>query len=167
MCSDSYTLRLSNVANTDNGDLVRLSANKDEYTVRIPNDLRAKGKCKLSVNSVHIQTKNGTGTDIIPNNSHTALIVADGLNLLGYNNESGNNNVLCEMAIDSNKNDIRLDGVSSPTFTCPELPAEITIKKRVYDPASPFLPIPMDAFTTDVVPCIVVLQLQFYEDMKD
>ena len=57
MCSDSYTLRLSNVANTDNGDLVRLSANKDEYTVRIPNDLRAKGKCKLSVNSVHIQTK--------------------------------------------------------------------------------------------------------------
>ena len=71
------------------------------------------------------------------------------------------------MAIDSNKNDIRLDGVSSPTFTCPELPAEITIKKRVYNPASPFLPIPMDAFTNDVVPCIVVLQLQFYEDMKD
>ena len=32
MCSDSYTLRLSNVAQTDNGDLVRLSANKDEYT---------------------------------------------------------------------------------------------------------------------------------------
>ena len=167
MCSDSYTLRLSNVANTDNGDLVRLSANKDEYTVRIPNDLRAKGKCKLSVISVHIQTKNGTGTSIIPNNSHTALIIADGLNLLGYNNESGNNNVLAEMAIDTNKNDIRLDSVSSPIFTCPELPAEITIKKKVYNPASPFLPIPMDAFTADVVPCVIVLQLQFYEDMKD
>ena len=167
MCSDSYTLRLSNISQNDNGDLVRLSANKDEYTVRIPNDLRAKGKCKLTVNSVHIQIKNGTGTDIVPANAHTALIVADGLNLLGYNNESGNNNVLAEMSIDSNKNDIRLDGVASPTFTCPELPAEITIKKRVYNPASPFLPIPMDAFTNDVVPCIVVLQIQFYEDMKD
>lgn len=168
MCSDSYTLRLSNVSNVANGDLVRVSTDKSSYTVRIPNDLRSKGKCKLSVNSVHIQVKNGTGNSIVPNNAHTALIQAEGISLLGYNNESGNNNILCEMGIDSNKNDIRLDGVgSAPLFTCPELPAEITINKLVYNSASPFLPIAMNNYTTDIVPCVVVLQIQFYEDMED
>ena len=167
MCSDSYTLRLSNVSNVTNGDLVRLSSDKSSYTVRIPNDLRAKGKCKINVNSIHIQIKNGTGNSIVPTNAHTALIQAEGISLLGYNNESGNNNIIAELDIGSG-NVINMNGVgNSPTFTCPHLPAEITINKLVYDPANNFLPIPMNNYTTDVVPCVVVLQLQFYEDMDD
>ena len=93
--------------------------------------------------------------------------MTDGLQLLGYNNETGGNiNVLCEMAIDSNKNDIRLDGTTPPVFTCPSLPPAITLKKMVYDPALA-APVAMNAFTASAVPCVVVLCLEFEEDMKN
>jgi hypothetical protein len=168
MCSDKYILRLANVSfNTENDDLVKLSTDKSEYTVKIPEFLRAKGKCKLTVQSVHIQVKNGGGNSIVPTNSHTALIMTDGLQLLGYNNEMGGNvNVLCEMGIDSNKNDIRLDGTTPPVFTCPSLPPNITIKKMVYDPALA-TPVAMNNYTAATVPCVVVLCLEFEEDMKN
>ena len=168
MCSDKYILRLANVSfNTENDDLIKLSTDKSEYTVRIPDFLRSKGKCKLTVQSVHIQVKNGTGNSIVPNNSHTALIMTDGLQLLGYNNETGGNvNVLCEMSIDSNKNDIRLDGTTPPVFTCPSLPPTITLKKMVYDP-NLATPIAMNSYTAATVPCVVVLSLEFEEDMKN
>jgi hypothetical protein len=167
MCSDKYVLRLANVSYTNNDDLVKLSTDRSEYTVKIPEFLRAKGKCKLTVQSVHIQVKNGTGNSIVPNNSHTALIVSDGLQLLGYNNETGGNvNVLCEMSIDSNKNDIRLDGTTPPVFTCPSLPAEITLKKMIYDPNGA-IPTPMNNYTAATVPCVVILCLEFEEDMKN
>ena len=164
MCSDKIQLRLSNVSLSSNSDLVRVSADKSEYTVRIPSDLVARGKCKITVSNIFIQIKNGGGQSIVPSNSHTALIMTDGLQLLGYNNESGGNvNVLAEMGIDSNKNDISLNSPTPPQFTCPILPPEITIRKMVYDP-SLALPIAMNAFTTTVVPCIVTLQLEFMDE---
>tara|TARA_Y100001937_G_C7034874_1_gene291847 strand:+ start:342 stop:848 length:507 start_codon:yes stop_codon:yes gene_type:complete len=168
MFSDKYILRLANVAfDSQNDDLVKLSTDKSEYTVRIPDFLRSKGKCKLTVQSVHIQIKNGAGNSIVPANSHTALIMTDGLQLLGYNNEMGGNvNVLCEMAIDSNRNDIRLGGATPPVFTCPSLPPTITLKKMVYDPALA-TPVAMNNYTDATVPCIVVLSLEFEEDMKN
>ena len=168
MCKDQYILRLSNVTHSANGDLVSLSADKSEYTVKIPEKLRSKGKCKVSVLNITIQVKNGTGTSIVPTNSHTALIQSEGIEFLGYNNETGGNvNVLAEMSIDSNKNDIRLDSPNGLTFTCPNLPPTITIKKMVYNLASPFLPIPMDGYTAAVVPCVVTIGLEFDEDKSN
>ena len=168
MCKDQYILRLSNVTHSANGDLVSLSADKSEYTVKIPEKLRSKGKCKVSVLNITIQVKNGTGSSIVPTNSHTALIQSEGIEFLGFNNETGGNvNVLAEMSIDSNKNDIRLDSPNGLSFTCPGLPPTITIKKMVYNPASTFLPIPMDGYTTNVVPCVVTLGLEFDEDKSN
>ena len=168
MClSDSYILRCSNVAHSSNTNLVSLSTDKSEFTVQIPNALRAKGKCEVKVVDIHIQLKNNTGNRIVPANAHTALIQSEGIQFLGYSNENaGNVNSLGEMAIDSSKNDIKLDGVGSNTFICPDLPPQITFKKMIYNPSSPFLPIPMDNYTTDVVPCIITLQLTFFEDEK-
>ena len=69
------------------------------------------------------------------------------------------------MAIDSNKNDIRLETPTSPVFTCLDIAPTLTIKRLVYDPASPFLPVPMNGQTALVVPMIINLQLEFFEDM--
>tara|TARA_R110002126_G_scaffold119876_2_gene260918 strand:- start:183 stop:692 length:510 start_codon:yes stop_codon:yes gene_type:complete len=168
MClSESYILRLSNVSHATNTNLVSLSTDKSEFTVQIPNYLRSKGKCQIKVVDIHIQIKNGTGNSIVPANAHTALIQIEGIPFLGYSNENGGYlNSLGEMTIDSNKNDIKLDGVGFNTFICPDLPPQITLKKMVYNPSTPFLPIPMDNYTTDVVPCIITLQLSFFEDEK-
>tara|TARA_R110000764_G_scaffold212525_1_gene298822 strand:- start:5 stop:508 length:504 start_codon:yes stop_codon:yes gene_type:complete len=167
MCKDQYILRLSNVTHSANGDLVSLSADKSEYTVKIPEKLRSKGKCKVSVLNITIQVKNGTGTSIVPTNSHTALIQSEGVEFLGYNNETGGNvNVLAEMSVGA-ANTIRLDSPNGLTFTCPGLPPTITIKKMVYNPASTFLPIPMDGYTAAVVPCVVTIGLEFDEDKSN
>jgi len=164
MCSDKIQLRLSNITLSGNADLVRVSADKSEYTVRIPSDLVARGKCKITVSNILIQIKNASSASIVPAGSHTALIMTDGLQLLGYNNEAGGNvNVLAEMGIDSNKNDISLNACTPPVFTCPVLPPEITIRKMVYDP-SLVQPTAMNAFTTTVVPCVVTLQLEFMDE---
>tara|TARA_B110000285_G_scaffold56171_1_gene63914 strand:+ start:426 stop:944 length:519 start_codon:yes stop_codon:yes gene_type:complete len=172
MCKDQYILRLSNVTHSANGDLVSLSADKSEYTVKIPEKLRSKGKCKVSVLNITIQVKNGTGTSIVPTNAHTALIQSEGIEFLGYNNETGGNvNVLAEMSVGT-ANTIRLDSPNGLSFTCPGLPPTITIKKMVYNPiATPaavaFLPIAMDGYTAAVVPCIVTLGLEFDEDKSN
>jgi hypothetical protein len=167
MCKDQYILRLSNVTHSANGDLVSLSADKSEFTVKIPEKLRSKGKCKVSVLNIIIQVKNGTGTSIIPANAHIALIQSEGIEFLGYNNETGGNvNVLAEMSVGAG-NTIILDSPGGLSFTCPGLPPTITIKKMVYNPASTFLPIAMNGYTAAVVPCIVTLGLEFDEDKSN
>ena len=167
MCKkDIYNLRLSNVTHQGNLNLVSLNADKSEYTVQIPESIRRKGKCTLTVSDIHIQVKNNNGTSIVPANSHTALVECEGLNLLGFSNQNASNPVcLGVMSIDSNKNDIVLDGPTSPVFTCLDIAPTLTIKRLVYNPASPFLPVAMNAQTAFVVPMIVNLQLEFFEDM--
>lgn len=167
MCKkDIYNLRLSNVTHQGNLNLVSLNADKSEYTIQIPESIRRKGKCTLTVSDIHIQVKNNNGSSVVPANSHTALVECEGLNLLGFSNQNASNPVcLGVMGIDSNKNDIVLGGPVAPVFTCLDISPTLTIKRLVYDPTSPFLPVPMNAQTAFVVPMIVNLQLEFFEYM--
>lgn len=165
MCSDKYTLRLSNVAHSANANLVTLNADLSEYTVRIPEFLRKKGKCKLTVQNCIIQVKNANGTSIVPANTHTAVIEVDGLNLLGYSNQNGAGPVsLCEMPIDSSKNDITL--INQLTYTCLDIAPTVTIKRKCYKSTTPFLPVVMAEQDDNVVPMILSLSLEFEEDQK-
>ncbi len=135
MCKQTiYNLRLSNIA-PNNTNLVTLSSDKSEYSVRIPAWLRSKGKCNITVQNVIIQTKNGTGTSVVPSNAHTAVVEVDGLNLLGYSNQNGSQALtLCEIPIDSNQNDITL--VNPYTFTSLNIESSVTIKRKCYNPTN-------------------------------
>lgn len=135
MCKQTiYNLRLSNIA-PNNTNLVSLSSDKSEYSVKIPAWLRSKGKCNITVQNVIIQTKNGTGTSVVPANAHTAVVEVDGLNLLGFSNQNGSQALtLCEIPIDSNQNDITL--VNPYTFTSLNIESSVTIKRKCYNPTN-------------------------------
>ena len=168
MCKeDTYIFRVSNVPLSTDGNLATLNANKDEFTVKVPELLRKKGKCKVKVANFNIQQKNATGTSVFPSNTHTAVIAWD-LPVLGYANENDGLPFVCASGhIDTNKNNVFDDAPSPSEFTCVELPPQITFSRKCYKSTSPFSLVSADNFTTDVVPMFLQLELRFYEDMKE
>ena len=166
MCNDKYILRLSNT--TIGNQAADLNTNKDKVSIRIPNHLRSKGKCMISVVEITMSLRNGSGNRVIANGTHIVCLRSN-IPQLGFGNEQNTRNQILGSGIvqDNNTNAVQLDSSSSLTFTCPELPDVIELERMCYDPANNFNLIAADNFTTDVVPYQVTLQISFDEDDKN
>jgi hypothetical protein len=165
MCNDKYILRLSNTA--IGNEQPTLSANKDKVEIRLPNHLRSRGKCTVSVIEITVSLRNGSGNRVVANGTHI-LAIRSNIPQLGWGNEANSQNQILGSGIipDNNANAVQLDSTSSLTFTCPQLPDVVELERMCYDPANNFNLIPADEFVTDVVPFQVVLQIEFDEDHK-
>lgn len=163
MCNDKYILRLSNTV--VGNEQPTLSANKDKVEIRLPNHLRSRGKCTVSVVEITVSLRNGAGNRVVANGTHI-LAIRSNIPQLGWGNEQNSQNQILGSGtiLDNNTNAVQLDSTSSLTFTCPQLPDVIELERMCYDPANNFNLIPADEFTTDVVPFQVVLQIEFDEE---
>ena len=72
MCNDKYILRLSNT--TIGNQAADLNTNKDKVSIRIPNHLRSKGKCMISVVEITMSLRNGSGNRVIANGTHIVCL---------------------------------------------------------------------------------------------
>ena len=159
---DTYILRLCNTVYGN--EAPRLSANKDQWFIRIPNFLRDKGKCRVSVIDMNIQLKNGSGTSVVPANTHL-IGIRSNIPMLGFNNENnGLPNILGMGKVSATGNAVSTDSSQALSFTCGKLPDEVHLERVCLDPANDFNLIAADNFTTNVVPFQVDLELQFFED---
>ena len=165
MCSDKYILRLSNT--TIGNETVTLNTDKSKVDIRLPNHLRSRGKCTVSVVEITMSLRNGSGNRVIANGTHIVCLRSN-ISQLGWGNEQNSQNQILGSGIvpDNNANAVQLDSTSSLTFTCPQLPDVITLERMCYDPANNHNLIAANSFTTDTVPFQVVLQITFDEDDK-
>jgi hypothetical protein len=165
MCKDTFVLRLSN--STIGNEAVELNSDKNACFIRIPADLRNKGKCTISVVEITMSLRNGTGNRVIANGTHIVCIRSN-IPQLGYGNEQTSQNQILGSGIvpDNNTNAVQLDSSSSLTFTCGKLPDVIELERMCYDPSNNHNLIAANNFTTDLVPFQVVLQITFDEDDK-
>lgn len=165
MCKDTYILRLTNTV--IGNETVTLNADKSKVDIRLPNHLRSRGKCTVSVVEITMSLRNGAGNRVIANGTHIVCLRSN-ISQLGWGNEQNSQNQILGSGIipDNNSNAVQLDSTSSLTFTCPQLPDVITLERMCYDPANNHNLIAANSFTTDTVPFQVVLQIEFDEDDK-
>lgn len=163
MCSEKYILRLSNT--TIGNETVTLNTDKSKVDIRLPNHLRSRGKCTVSVVEITMSLRNGSGNRVIANGTHIVCLRSN-ISQLGWGNEQNSQNQILGSGIvpDNNANAVQLDSTSSLTFTCPQLPDVIELQRMCYDPANNHNLIAANSFTTDTVPFQVVLQIEFEDD---
>tara|TARA_R110002012_G_scaffold319982_2_gene542021 strand:+ start:112 stop:633 length:522 start_codon:yes stop_codon:yes gene_type:complete len=167
--NDTYILRLTNwsIAGTSSNSPV-LDANNNEFSVKVPNSLRAKGKCKCSVIGGEVLLELYGGASRITPNDARYLELQSNIPYLGYDCETnGSQAVLIASAITDNTQ-VSVTPVLSATgrteFTCPELPPQITCKKWYLNADNER--VAAEAYTTKALPVEVVLQLEFLEDSR-
>lgn len=163
MCNDKYILRLSNT--TIGNESATLSTDKSAVDIRLPNYLRSKGRCMISVVEITMSLRNGSGNRVIANGTHIVCLRSN-IPQLGFGNEQNTRNQILGSGIvqDNNTNAVQLDSTSSLTFTCPQLPDVIELERMCYDPANNFNLIAANNYTTNVVPFQCVLEITFDED---
>ena len=163
MCSEKYILRLSNT--TIGNETVTLNTDKSKVDIRLPNHLRSRGKCTVSVVEITMSLRNGSGNRVIANGTHIVCLRSN-ISQLGWGNEQNSQNQILGSGIvpDNNTNAVQLDSTSSLTFTCPQLPDVIELERMAYDPNNNHNLIAANSFTTDVVPFQCVLQIEFEDD---
>jgi len=168
MCNktDTYILRLANTGLDT--QLVTTSADKSSALIKIPAELISKGKCKVEIISGYIQLEHSNGNRIIPDYGVLVGLRAEGLSVLGYDTQQQYSHpILLGMgAVDSNTQlSTSFTAVSSPSFTCPELPPQIKLERVFQNPATDGLDI-ANSYTANDTPFSCVLQIQFLEDMN-
>lgn len=183
--SDVYVLRLSNTSNGDDttNPLLSLDADKNEYTINIPSRIQSKGKCFIKVISGLMSLEfNGDNTKRIIPSKTTSVFWQSNIPYLGFDMENrGSANAMLGSAVcigSANSDEVvHIDSVEGRTFTCPSLPERISIKK-LYTSATPAEVgpgarpanngnlLPANEYTTTLLPCEVVLEVTFDEDMS-
>ena len=165
--NDTYILRLTNwsIAGASSNSPV-LDANNNEFTVKVPERLRVKGKCKCSVIGGEVLLELYGGASRITPNDARYLELQSNIPILGYDCETnGSQAVLIASAI-TDQTQVSVTPVLAATgrteFTCPELPPQITCKKWYLNADNER--VAAEAYTTKALPVEVVLQLEFVED---
>ena len=174
--SDVYVLRL---ANTTNGadtlnPLLSVDANNNEYTIQIPSRIVNKGKCFIKVVSGFMGLEYGGSnlTRIVPDNT-LAVFWKSNIPYLGFDIEDRGSasailaSAKCPNGSAEEDEVVVIDSVECRTFTCPRLPERISIKKFYVDTAGNNGKLaPAEEYTTNIIPCEVVLEITFDEDMS-
>jgi hypothetical protein len=168
MCNktDTYILRLANTGLDT--QLVTTSSDESSATIKIPAELTSKGKCKIEVISGFIQLEHSGGNRVIPNYGVLVGLRAVGLSVLGYDTQQQYTHpvVLGMGAVESNTQlATQFSAVSSPTFTCPELPPSITLE-RIYQSSTTAGLSVAKSYIVNPTPFNCVLQITFLEDMN-
>ena len=157
-----YLLRLTNSAVGNEAPI--LNADKSKATIIIPGWLRKKGACNVRVIDMNISLKNGSGTSVVPANTHIVALGVQGLPMLGWSNETNTiPQILGTGIIQPQVNAVKLESSSALEFTCLELPSQLTLERKCYSPTTGKI-IDAKEFTTTVVPYQVDLELIFFED---
>lgn len=167
--NDTYILRLTNwsIAGASSNTPV-LDSNNNEFTVKVPAQLRGKGKCKCSVLGGEVLLEaHGGATRIVPNDARY-LELESNIPYLGYSSETTGSSgaILVASAITDNTQvsvTPVLANTSATNFTCPLLPAEIRCKKWYLNADNER--VAAEDYTTKSLPVEVILQLEFFEDM--
>jgi hypothetical protein len=170
--NDSYILRLTNwsIAESATNPIITLDAQRNAFTVKVPERLRAKGKCRITVVSGEVTLEHYGGaleaTRIVPTDARF-LELDSNIPYLGHDVETiGSANCIliagAIIGIDQKSVGTPDAGVGPLSFTCPELPPTITCKKWYLDIDNNRES--ADNYTTKTVPTEVVLQIEFFED---
>ena len=170
--NDTYIFRLTNwsVAHSAANPVISLDAQRNAFTFKVPERLRAKGKCRITVVSGEVTLEHYGGeleaTRIVPTDARF-LELESNIPYLGYDVETtGSAGAIlisgAIIGIDQKSVGCPDAGVGSISFTCPELPAQITCKKWYLDVNNARES--ADNYTATVVPVEVILQLEFVED---
>lgn len=165
MCKDTFILRLSN--STIGNEAADLNTTKDIVRIRIPAHLRNKGRCMVKVISIHIALQNAAAARVIANGTNI-IAIRSNIPQLGHSNENNGSNQILGSAIiplDTTRA-VSVDTSDALNFTCPSLPDVIQLERVCYDLANNFNLIAANAYTTNVVPFQVMLQITFNEDDK-
>ena len=165
--NDNYILRLTNwsVAGASSNSPV-LDANNNQFSVKVPERLRAKGKCKCSVIGGEVLLELYGGASRITPNDARYLELQSNIPILGYDCETnGSQAVLIAASIQDNTQvSVEPANPWRTEFTCPELPPQITCKKFYLNADNER--VAAEAYTTKALPVEVVLQLEFFEDFN-
>ena len=168
--NDTYILRLTNwsVAETAANPVVTLDANNNEFTVKVPERLRAKGKCKLTVVGGTVMLEEYAAAGRITPDDARYLELISNIPFLGYDVETtGTQGItLVESEITDNTQvavSPPLANVGGPVFTVPQLPPQITCKKFYLNAASARVAAQVGG---ELLPVEVILQLEFFEDIQ-
>ena len=166
--NDTYILRLTNWSIAgDSSNTPVLDANKNEFSVKVPERLRAKGKCKVSVLGGEVLLELYGGASRITPDDARYLELESNIPYLGYSVETtgAGGAILISASIQDNTQVAvtpALTLIGSTCFTCPVLPPQITCKKFYLNADNER--VAAEAYTTKALPVEVVLQLEFFED---
>ena len=163
---DKYTLRISN---TNDSSSITENAEKDIFTLTLPNIFKNRGRCYIRVVSGLIQVEDvDTGSRIVEANVRI-VAVRSNIPMLGYdtNNQSGSNTILGTGILTSDTTElVNLDTPDSGFgFTCPQLPNEIVLEKLYIDPDTQQFERAKN-YTTTTLPCFVELEIIFFDDIE-
>ncbi len=166
MCKEKYILRLTNT--TIGNESVTLNSDKNAVSIRLPANLRNKGKCNIKVISIHIALQNTTATRVVASGVNL-ICIRSNIRSLGHSNENnGFSNILGEAIIPADTTRVvSIDSSEALTFTCPSLPDIIELERMNYSHTGTFNLVAAKNYTAAVVPFQVVLEITFDEDHKD
>ena len=163
--NDTYILRLTNwsIAGASSNSPV-LDANNNEFSVKVPERLRAKGKCKCSVIGGEVLLELYGGASRITPNDARFLELQSNIPILGYDCETNSSQAILIASAITDNTQVSVEPANPwrTEFTCPELPPQITCKKWYLNADNER--VAAEAYTTKALPVEVVLMLEFVED---
>tara|TARA_R110002020_G_scaffold11609_1_gene43451 strand:+ start:3265 stop:3852 length:588 start_codon:yes stop_codon:yes gene_type:complete len=168
--NDTYIFRLTNWSIAgDSSNTPVLDANNNEFTIKVPERLRAKGKCKVSVIGGEVLLELYGGASRITPNDARYLELESNIPYLGYSVETtgaGGAILIASAITDNTQVSVTpvLANTGATCFTCPVLPPQITCKKFYLNADNER--VAAEAYTTKALPVEVLLQLEFFEDFN-
>lgn len=165
MIVDKYILHISNTSPTDGA--VTVASDNNEFEIRIPENIRSKGKCFVKVISGNMTIEHNGGSRIV--NSHTRIVTwSSNMAYLGFSTEgrSSGNAILGSALISAAEKVVHLDSTNLPTFTCPQLPDILRIKKLMQGSVDINLT-SANLYTTTLLPCNITLEITFDSDVEN
>ena len=165
MLTDTYILHLANTSATP--DAVSVDADKNEFSIRIPEHIRSKGKCFVKIISANMVLENNAANRIVAANTRV-VVWESNISYLGFstNGRSSGNAILGSAIISDAEKVVNLLSTNLPTFTSPQLPDVIRITKKQQGPLNLNLT-PASEYITNLLPCDVTLELTFDSDITN
>ena len=165
MLTDTYVLHLANTSATP--DAITVDSDKNEFSIRIPESIRSKGKCFIKVISGNMVLENNLGNRIVAANTRVVVFESN-ISYLGFstNGRSSGNAILGSAIIGDAEKVVNLLSTNLPTFTCPQLPDVIRITKKQQGPLNLNLT-SANEYTANLLPCDITLELTFDSDITN
>ena len=170
---DVYQWRITNFSQQTSGPgAIRVDAENNEFTVQTPYHLRNKGKCTIkvvggTVQLSHYGTATALATRIVPDNTRVVYLRSN-IPFLGHDSQQdgATSAILATCSVTGVDDDpfalIPAD-TNGTVYTCPHLPAEVSIKKWYLNLTNTEVAASGN-YVAQVVPVILNLELQFEED---
>jgi hypothetical protein len=171
--TDVYNLRIANwsdAATLNTSQAIRHGLTNNEFFVRVPAHIRQKGKCQLTINSCFVSlTLFGAAGRIVPADTRTIYLQSN-IPFLGMDTDNLGHEpaglILGTFSVEPTAlmdNTGTNSAAGAITVTCPQLPAEIMVKKYYLNADNGREN--ANAGAIGIVPCEINISCRFLEDM--